>query len=180
MIGFAIEFGLIKIVQTNIDLFIWINFITLLITAIRFFHGNSTAAVKNRTMSLGRFMFDVSCIMFQFIFLCLASNNIDQMYPFLYFMFLLSIMDVFWLFILILITYIEKNEEPTTKKDKLKAYGIWLLLNLISIVVDMCLYNILGVDVVTLSVIILIFYIVITFIDYFVSNQFFYSHKRKD
>lgn len=89
-------------------------------------------------------------------------------------------MDVFWLFILILITYIEKNEEPTTKKDKLKAYGIWLLLNLISIVVDMCLYNILGVDVVTLSVIILIFYIVITFIDYFVSNQFFYSHKRKD
>lgn len=170
IIGISINFGIQKIVDLNFTYDISLNFCTFLITAIRFFHGNYIYHEKPRVERPFLFMTNFYFNVAELIALCMISILITDGIKFIYTLFLLSVIDISWVFISVI----------SFKISEARTFFTWGLLNAMSVVFLSILIIFDKKAVGTTSLIIFIFYFFITFLDYYICKNYYFVMEKDE
>ncbi len=193
LISFPIEYGIDRMLKSNFDINITFNFITFLITAIRFFHGNNVHSITSKGQRPREFFVNTFFIISELIILCMAGQLVDNTFTitsemavflinslnFIYIMFLNWLNNFNFIYALLVLSLIDISwalySIITAKPGERHNFRVWGLLNVVSatflIFLIIFSYNAIGIG----TLFILIFYIVITVLDYYFSRDFYFK-----
>ncbi len=167
LFGVSLQFGIEKILEPNIKYSVVLNFLTFLITTIRFFHGNYIYHEKPRIKEPVRFMLDFYFNIAIIIALCIAGRLIDNGARFLLALLGLSIIDIVGIVLSLCIS----------KPGERDILWVWGKLNLASAIFLILLiilnYSAVG----AVSIVILIFYCLMAVLDYWFGRNYYFKIK---
>lgn len=169
LIGLSIQFGIQKILEPDIKYGVFLNFLTFLITAIRFFHGNYIYHEKPRLEQPGRFMVNFYFNIAELVALCIAGRLIAEDFRFIYALFGLSIIDITWAIFSIC------SSEPGERY----IFRVWELLNFASAIFLTFLIKLQYSAVGTVSIVILMFYVLMAVLDYWLCRGYYFASTSK-
>lgn len=155
--------------EPDIKYGIFLNFLTFLITAIRFFHGNYIYHEKPRVEQPGRFMVNFYFNIAELVALCMVGRLIVEGFRFIYALFVLSIIDITWA---IYSFYSSKAEERY-------IFWVWGLLNFASAIFLTFLIKLQYSAVGTVSIVILTFYVLMAVLDYWLCRVYYFASASK-
>ena len=169
LIGLSIQFGIEKILEPDIEYGVFLNFLTFLITAVRFFHGNYIYHEKPRAEQPGRFMINFYFNIAELVVLCMVGRLIDEGVRFIYALLGLSIIDIAWAIFSVC----------SSKPKERYIFYIWGLLNFASAIFLTCLIKLQYSAVGKISIVILTFYILMAVLDYYLCRGYYFGSASK-
>ncbi|MBN2537495.1 hypothetical protein JXB37_04365 [candidate division WOR-3 bacterium] len=119
LVGLAIQYGIERFLSDNATWITYVNFGTFLVTAIRFFHGNSIYHERPIAVSPLRFMMDFYFSMATLIVICVVGRSINEPVRFIFALFLLCAVDGTWGMLSML----------TQRRSRPKHFIIWSALS---------------------------------------------------